>query len=117
MNMSTKSEFLVDTEQQSTSDPINTEHSVSDADATNVPEVGGDANSSDLTSTFNAEKFNQSLSNAEKQNHLSIQSYPFGACSIGAAAAAVVAAAADPVLETSILLRKLPEGFGMSLSY
>lgn len=99
--MSTKSEFLIDTE-QSTNDPINTEHSVSNADPTIVPEVEGCASSGDSTSTFNTENFDQSLPSAEKAKQVSSQSGSIGA-------------AADPVLQSSILLRKLSEAFGMSV--
>lgn len=97
--MSMKFTIPIDVDQSSTSD----------VDPTNVPEIGGDASSGDSTSTLNTENYSlqthdsdQSLPNAKIMKRTGFQS-----CSIGAA---------DPMLESSKLLRKLSEALGMSVS-
>lgn len=79
--------------------PIDGEQSTSDVDPINVPEAGGDASPGDFTSTLNIENFDQALSCAEKLKRANFQRGSIGA--------------ADPVLESSKLLRKLSEAFGM----
>ncbi|CAG9537995.1 unnamed protein product [Cercopithifilaria johnstoni] len=80
---------------------INVEQSTSDVEPINVPEIGGDASPNDSLSTLITENFGQALTDA-KMKRTNFQSSSF----IGAA---------DPVMESSKLLRKLSEAFGMSI--
>uniref|UniRef100_A0A1I7V5E2 Biogenesis of lysosome-related organelles complex 1 subunit 3 n=1 Tax=Loa loa TaxID=7209 RepID=A0A1I7V5E2_LOALO len=94
--MSTESAILINVDQSSTSD----------ADAINNPEAGcDDTNSGDSNSTLlktekyslQTHNFDQALLNANKMEQTDFQNRSIGA--------------ADPVLESSKLLRKLSEAF------
>ncbi|EJW82657.1 hypothetical protein WUBG_06434 [Wuchereria bancrofti] len=89
--------------------PINVDQSsTNDVEPINTPEAGGDTSCGDCTYTLNTEKyslqtlnFDQAMLNANKMERNDFQSHSIGA---------------DPVLESSKLLRKLSEAFGMSIS-
>ncbi|KAL3983258.1 Protein kinase domain family protein [Acanthocheilonema viteae] len=78
--------------------PINVEQSTSNVDRTNVPETGDEANSGHSTSTLNVENFDKLLPDAEEMKGASLQSGSAGGIGV-----------ADPMLESSKLLRKLSE--------